>query len=553
MLQSALLRQIARTLLFSVLAGSLSQFAYSQLAAVDDDIYVQQLARYGIEPTAEAISAYLKSLTPSNEQQQVLQKLIVQLGNESYAAREAATRELLRQPTGLNDLLAAAISGENAEIRWRARLVSEQTSRESQSLLQAALMTVQKRQITGIAPQLLAVAPYCTVEPLRSALQRALVATLLPSDAQLLATSLRAPDAELRALAAHALPALSPTAAEEQLPALLKDDSPAVQLVAARGLANRGRREALPVLVELLGADDLSLRVAAFRTLKAATGQAHAFVVYDPPGSRAVQQQAWRDWLAGDGKTAALKFPLRESSIELGRLLVCDQQLNQLVEYDAQGKEIWKRGTPPQPWGCQGLENGHRLVCCYTEKIVIEFNDKGDEIWRAGGLPGGPTSVQRLDNGHTLLACTESSDVVELDRSGKIIWQAKIEGRPVDARRLDDGRTLVALQNAQKVVEVDTAGKIVWDLNGVGNAFSAQRLDNGNTLVCTVGHAQVREYDRDGKLVWAQGKFQTPYTAQRLTNGNTMVVDRKGVHEIGPGGEEISLIQTPRLSRAWKY
>lgn len=546
------LRSLQSALHSSVLVAL---FSLVMIATVhgQDEIYVQHLSRYGIEPTAESIAGYLKSLSPSDDQKQTLQKLIGQLGDDSYAAREAATRELVRQPSGLNELLAAAIAGDNPEVRWRARLVSEQTTRESQALLHAALMTIQQRKITGVAPQLLAVSQYCTAEPLRTALRRALVATHNAEDTGLLVAALRAPPAELRALAAYALPAANGALADEQLPKLLSDESPSVQIVAARALANRGKREALPVLIDLLGADEMALRVEAYRTLKAASGQSLSFIVYDPADKRAAQQQAWRDWLAGDGKTAELKFPLRESQIELGRLLVCDQQQNQLIEYDTQGKEIWKKATPPQPWGCQGLENGHRLVCCYTEKVVIEFDSKGDEVWKAGGLPGGPTSVQRLENGNTLLACTESSDVVEVDRTGKVVWQAKVEGRPVDARRLDDGRTLIALQNAQKVVEIDAGGKVVWELGGVGNAFCAQRLDSGNTLVCTVGHAQVREYDRQGTVIWSQGTFQTPYTAQRLSNGNTMVVDRKGVHEIGPGGEEVSLIATPRLSRAWKY
>lgn len=542
-----------RGLFLTLLIGSVIGASYLPAAAAEDDIYLEQLTKYGIEPTAESITAYLKSLTPSAEHQQVLQKLIGQLGNDSYLTREAATKELVRQPAGLNDLLAAAISGSDPEIRWRAKLVAEQTNRESQALLNAVLMTIQRQKITGLTPQLLTVAPFCSAEPLRTSLRRATLAALVPADSAQLIATLHSPSADLRALAASALPAASAEAAAEHLPQLLKDVSPAVQFVAARELANRGQRESLAVLIHLLGAEQLPLRVDAIRTLKAATGKNLPFVVYDTQENRATQQQAWREWLAGEGQQAELKFPLRESVIELGRLLVCDQQQNQLIEYDSQGKEIWKKQTPPQPWGCQGLENGHRLVCCYTEKVVIEYDTQGDEVWRASGLPGGPTSVQRLDSGTTLVACTEGSEVVELDRTGKIIWQVRIEGRPVDARRLEDGRTLVALQNAQKVVEVDTTGKVVWELNGVQNAFCAQRLESGNTLVCTVGHSQVREYDRNGKLVWSQGKFQTPYTAQRLTNGNTMVVDRKGVHEIDPNGEEVSLIETQRLSRAWKY
>jgi hypothetical protein len=537
------------TLLCSVLAGAVCE----RVGLGQDDVYVQQLAKYDIAPTAESLTGYLHSLSPSPAQQQVIQRLIGQLGDESYLTRESATRSLLRQATRVDELLAAAIAGDDPEIRWRAQLVAEHTSRESQALLFAVLTTIERQKITGLAEPLLAITPFAAVEPLRSALRRAVAATLREGDVPRLVEALRSPAAETRALAVATLPAAAAEEALAHVPALLSDPSAAVKLTAARALANLGQRSALPVLVQLLDEDELPLRVEAFRTLRAATGHPLAFIVYDPPEKRATQVAAWDAWLAGEGRTATLKFPLREAAIDLGRLLVCDQQNNQLIEYDAQDKETWKKSTPPQPWGCQGLENGHRLVCSFTEKVVVEYDAAGEEVWRAGGLPAGPTSVQRLDSGNTLLACTESSDVIELDRAGKVAWQAKIEGRPVDARRLEDGRTLVALQNAQKVVEVDQAGKIVWELTGVGNVFSSQRLENGNTLVCTVGHTQIREFDRSGKVVWSQGQFQTPYTAQRLASGNTLVADRKGVHEMDAEGTIVRHIATPRLSRACRY
>ncbi|QDU30971.1 HEAT repeat protein [Anatilimnocola aggregata] len=522
-------------------------------AADEPDVYTLQLAKYDIQPTAESIADYLQSLLPTADHQRAMQKLIHQLGDESYAQRESATRQLMQQPAGLTELLAAAVAGPDPEIRWRAQLISDQTSRESQALLHAVLSTVQRQKFPELTAPLLKVTGLCTAEPLRTALRRAVAATLSPADVPHLLAALKSSSAEQRSLAAATLPLASPAAADEHLPALLRDDVAAVQLAAARSLANRGRRETLPVLVDLLNSNELPIRVEAFRTLKAVTGQSLPFVVYDTPEKRTEQRMAWQAWVDIAGQTAELKFPLRESTVELGRLLVCDQQQNQLIEYDEQGKEIWKKSTPAQPWGCQGLENGHRLVCCFAERIVVEYDAQGAEIWRATGLPGGPTSVQRLENGNTLLACTEASEVVEVDRAGKITWRAKIDGRPVDARRLEDGRTLVSLQNLQKVVELDISGKNVWELSGVGNVFSAQRLESGNTLVCTVGHSQVREFDRGGKVVWSQGKFLTPYTAQRLSNGNTMVVDRKGVHEINPVGEVVNHIVTPRISRAHKY
>lgn len=521
-------------------------------ATQEAEPYRAQLAKYDLQPTADSLRDYLQSLNPSAEQRQAIVKLIDQLGDEDFTQREAAMKSLQRQTTAA-ELLATAIAGDDPEIRWRAQQIAAHTERESQSILFAVLTTIEKEKLAGLVEPLLTISSHAAAEPLRSALRRAVAASQREDDVPRLVAALASPTAETRAIAAAVLPAAAEKESLMHLPALLADPSPAVKLAAARSLANLGQRSSLPVLVSLLEESDLNLRVEAFRTLRAATGHSLPFVVYDPPEKRSAQVAEWKSWLAGAGESAPLKFPLRESAIELGRLLVCDQQNSQLIEYDAQGKEIWRKSTPAQPWGCQGLENGHRLVCSFTERVVVEYDAGGTEVWRAGNLPAGPTSVQRLESGNTLVACTESSEVLELDRAGKVAWRAKVEGRPVDARRLDDGRTLIALQNAAKVIEVDQTGKVVWELNGVGNCFSAQRLESGNTLVCTVSHTQVREYDRAGKVVWAQGAFQTPYTAQRLTNGNTLVADRKGVHEIDSAGKVIQHIPTPRLSRAYRY
>src|SRR5687768_1583724 len=72
-------RQI-RWICVALLIGSVVAASSAPATAADDDIYLEQLARYGIEPTAESITAYLQSLTPSSEQQQLLQRLISQLG-----------------------------------------------------------------------------------------------------------------------------------------------------------------------------------------------------------------------------------------------------------------------------------------------------------------------------------------------------------------------------------------------------------------------------------------------------------------------------------------
>ena len=523
------------------------------LPAADPSPALRRLAEYKLEPTTESLAGYLTSLHPTPDRQQQLRALVAQLGDADFTRREAAMRELMRQVSGLAPILMEAAGGDNPEIRWRARLVLNQTDRESRSLLGAVLTVIHETKVAGLAQRLMPVLPLCSDESLRQQLRRALAATAGPADAGYLRQQLAAGDAQSRIAALVALAAALGMEADADALPLLADPSEDVRMAAARELANHGRREALPVLVNLLDSSETAVRTRAFQTLRGLTGQHFDYTVYAPPEQRAAALAAWQTWLAKEGMTATLAVPLKDAPVMLGRLLICDHAMGLLVEFDAAGKQVWQKAVGPQPWACSALPGGHRLVGLYQEKVIVEYNAAGEEVWRVGSLPGGPTSVHRLENGNTLAACTEGQTVVEIDPAQRIVWQTSIEGRPVDARRLDDGHTLVTLQNAQKVVEVDATGKVVWEISGVGQAFSAERLENGNTLVCGIGHNKVREFDRAGRVVWERGAFANPYTAQRLPGGNTLVVDTTGVTEIDPQGNTVHKLSRGNLSRAWKY
>jgi hypothetical protein len=514
---------------------------------------IRRLAEYKLEPTTESLRGYLASLQPTPERQQQLRELINQLDDPVFARREEATRQLLRQVGGVAPLLTEAIRGDNAEIRWRAKTILEQTDRESRSLLGAVFSAIQERKVAGLSAPLFAVLPLCGDEHLRQQLRRALAVTAGPADAGFLRQQLASGDPQVRLAAIVALASVLGSEADAAAILLLSDPSEEVQATAARELANHGRREALPVLVRLLESSETAIRTRAIQTLRSLTGKHFEYTVYALPEQRRQEVTAWKEWLAADGMTAPLAFPLKDVAITLGRMLVCDHTQNLLVEYDTAGKMVWEAKVGTQPWACQGLPNGHRLVGSYQEKSLVEFDARGQQVWTFTGLPGGPTSVQRLESGNTLVACTEGGSVVEIDPAKKIVWQVTLEGRPVDARRLEDGSTLVTLQNAQKIIELDTLGKQTWEISGVGQAFSAERLENGNTLVCAIGHNKVREFDRAGRVVWERGAFVNPYSAQRLPSGNTLVVDTTGVIEIDQQGTVVSQLARASLSRAWRY
>lgn len=515
--------------------------------------YLRQLAEYELQPTTESLGQYLRSLNPVGDQRAEIDALIQQMGDPRYERREAAMRSILLRPGVVKAPLEQALTGDNAEIRWRAKEVLQRTERESRSLLFAVLTTIEKEPIAGLAEPLLNAAPHADERYLTSAIGRALAATASKDDVPVLREKAGAQSPTVRILALEALGQVdAESAAAEALPAL-DDADPQVQLAAARVLASQGRRESLAVLVRLLTASDAEVRAEAFRVLHALTGEKFDYRPHAKAHSRAIATMQWNRWLAESSATAPLKLPLAIAPIDFGRILVCDFRLNRVLEYDLSGKEIWQHQVPGQPMACRGLSNGHRLIGSYAGKCIIEFDEDGKEVWRIDDLPGGPAWIERLENGHTLVACSDALQVVEYAPDKSIVWKATLEGRPVDARRLENGNTLVALQQLQKVVEVDSDGKIVWELLGTGPVFSAQRLPDGNTLVASVTATEVVEYDPQGERAWTARTALNPYMAQRLADGNTLIVDRTGVHEIDPKGNRIRSIPIEHASRAWRY
>lgn len=514
---------------------------------------VARLAGYGLTPTTQSLSGYFASLHPSPERAMTLRELIAQLADDDFTRREEAMKQLMRQVGGLGPLLSEAIAGDDAEIRWRAKVVLDSTDVESKALLSAAFSAIHEQKVPGLASSLFTAQPLAVDTHQQVLLRRALVATAGESDVPLLRKELKASDPQARLAALLALSSVVGEGSTTDAFPLLADASETVQLAAARVLASHGRRESLPALIGLLESPASDIRAQASRLLVAATGKEIIFRTFAPAPQRAAAVAEWKAWLASEGATVAILHPLREMPVELGRLLVCDHGRNMLIEYDAAGKVTWEKAVGQQPWACLGLPSGHRLVASYNDKIITEYDDQGKEIWRSDVLPGGPTSIDRLENGNTLVACTEGSVVVEIGPDKKVVWRVALEGRPVDARRLADGRTLITLQNASRVIEVDASGKEVWQLAGLAQPFSAQRLESGNTLVAAIGHDKVREFDRSGRVVWEHGTFQTAYSAQRTESGHTIVVDQSGVTELDPQGKVVAKQQLPNISRAWRY
>jgi outer membrane protein assembly factor BamB len=399
-----------------------------------------------------------------------------------------------------------------------------------------ALRTIQQKKVARGAAVVIRAVPLLSRDHQFDAASRALVATGAAADSDLLTAAIESSQPMVRLVAAEATSLIMREKAKPSLRKLLEDADPRVRFAAARALANAGDRDALVAFVKLLEADDPQIRSRSVQSLRLLTGKQIALNAYDSADVRATAVAAWQEWLAAEGATAKLNFPLPDVNPQLGRTLIAYYSRNLIVELDSLGTERWKKESVPGPWACQGLPNGHRLVALYTSNTIVEYDDAGKEVWKKDSLPGNPFSVQRLADGNTLTACSNGEKVLEIRPDGSIAWEATVRGRPMDARRLENGNTLVALVGANKVVEIDRAGKEVWQAGGLNGPISAQRLENDNTLVVQMNNGQVTELDRSGRPVWSKTGLTQPYQAQRLPNGNTLIADNNGVQEVNAQG-----------------
>jgi outer membrane protein assembly factor BamB len=466
-------------------------------------------------------------------------------GISELALADANPQLTLQMLAGAPQTEGAPASTVNAAERENLKLSGD-------GLLYSALHAVETKKIVGAAADVLRVAPQCHDNRLQAVARKALEVTARPEDAELITNALGDARPALRVIGTAGIAGAFGEKAGEMFTGLLADTDHGVKIAAATALANLGKRESLPVLIELLDSPDLNIRARSAQVLRAFTGQQFQFAAYDKEEPRAKAVAEWKAWFEKEGATAKLTFPFKESALLLGRTLICYYGMNKVVELDASGKEVWQTSVM-QPWGCEGLPNGHRLVASYNSRMIIEYDTEGKEVWKMANLADRPFSVRRLENGNTLVPFYSSQKLVEIDPQKKTVWEVSVSGNPMDARRLPNGNTLVCLLSNNTVVEIDQAGKVVWQLENMFAPRSAQRLENGNTLVAQSNGGKIVEIDREKNVVWQKEGLSAPFDAQRLPNGNTIIVHNQGVLEVNPKGDIVWQRNENGVSRASRF
>lgn len=117
-----------------------------------------------------------------------------------------------------------------------------------------------------------------------------------------------------------------------------------------------------------------------------------------------------------------------------GTYLVSFLNMDQVVEYDKDFKEIWKYNIP-SPWAAIRLKNGNTLINDEKDWLIREVNSKGETVWEFNAktdlpaeykLMSAPQTSTRLANGNTIITSRgqrgKGPQLIEVTPDKKVVW-----------------------------------------------------------------------------------------------------------------------------------
>jgi HEAT repeat protein len=491
------------------------------------------------EGTASLDEFSRRTLTEADREK--AEKLIRQLGDDSFDARQKAKTELQGMGVLVIRMLRSAVNDPDLEISQSARFVLQEIEKDKAAPLSpTAARVVALRKPQGAAEVLLAYLPFCDDESILGEVQAALNAVAYPDGkpAEALVKALEDKSAVRRGAAAEAL-CLGPLG--DNLPAvkkLLKDPEPAVRLQTALALAGGPHdRDAVPVLISLIGeltseqsapAEEYLLRLAADHgPLNLPQGDGDA---------RAKRSALWAAWWKDNGERVALvdRYAPVGSQHYLGYTLLVQPGNNQIIELDASGKERLRLTGLANPQDVQALPGNRFLVTEGGAQRVTERDPKRDKPLWEKDLPNFfPMGAQRLSNGNTFIVCR--NQLSECTRDGKDVFTIPRPNNDVLSAQKLRNNEIVVVSSMGMVQRLDTTGKELKSFRMVQNTWMVGNdiLPNGNVLVVFPAPVnKVIEYDPDGKQVWESGAVMNPMAAARSPNGNTVIVSQTSPNKL---------------------
>jgi hypothetical protein len=496
----------------------------------------------GLSVTDDALLAYFRKRTLDDADRQRLTTLIAQLGDDAFEVRERASAALVALGTAAEPLLRQALKDPDIEVVRRSEECLRRIKRGAGTAVPlAAARLLARRHPQGAAEVLLGYLPYADTDVVAQEVRRSLAAVALrqgEADPALVA-ALTDAQAVRRGAAGEALCRAGAIAHQSAVKKLLKDSEPAVRLQVAMALAAVKDRDAIPVLIDLLGilsreqawpAEDLLFRLAGDQAPDAASGNTEA--------ARRKCRDAWTRWWAEHGAKVDLAR-LDAVPRQLGYTLILLLDAGRVLELDAKGNTRWQVDGLQFPLDIQLLANEHVVAAEHGGNRVTERDPKGKIIWEKAII--NPLVAQRLPNGNTFIAT--ANRLLEVDRTGKELFSYPPPGgeKVMKAQKLRNG-DIACVLSGTRFVRLDPTGKELasFSVNVHTSGGRIEVLPNGNVLVPEYGNNRVVEYDRAGNALW-EAAISEPIAAVRLANGNTLVtsMNEHRAVEMDRSGKEV--------------
>jgi hypothetical protein len=534
----------------------------SQNCRCADDGDEKLLKGAGIPTDGPGLLAYFRHRTADASDSARILALVRELGDDSFAVREGATRKLVAIGPRARHALRASLNDSDPEVARRAEDCLRQINAgASASVIAAAVRMLARHNPPRAAEVLLAYLPSAEDESVGNEVRAVLVSLAVRDGKADLAVVAALEDANAARRAAAGV-ALAQAGLAEHLPAvrkLLDDPEPRVRLRVALALTGAKDKEAVPALIRLLDIlpaeetgvlEELLYRLAGD---KAPTQMAGV-----DPVSRRKFREAWQSWWTENHERID-PAQLAESGRVLGYTLVVLLDQGRVIELDAANRPRWQVNGLQFPLDVQLLPGGERFLTAeYHANRVTERDTTGKILWEHR-IPE-PLAAQRLANGNTFIS--SRTRLVEVDKDGKEVSSYTRPGGDnfMKATKLRNGDVAcVTLLGVPRFVRLSPEGKDYREVRSFGVALetSGGRIDvlpNGNVLVPEKDNNRVAEYDTNGRVVH-QIAIDQPVAAIRLPNGNTLVTSmtqQRAVELTREGKEVWQYRSDTRVTRAFR-
>jgi HEAT repeat protein len=517
----------------------------------------QTLKEAGIAADATGLLDFFRKRTLTPEGQKKIELLVQQLGDPAFKVRSRASDDLVREGIVALPFLRRALKDRDLEVLHRAeeciRLIEEKEPRVG--LAAAALRLMALRKPAGAVQVLLTYAPFAEDEIVADELLATLSALALRDGKPeaVVLTALKDEQAVRRALAGEALCRSGAGAKLPEVEQLLNDSDASVRLRVGLALAGARKKEAIPVLIDLLTqlpdagawqAEDLLLRLAGEQGPGVDLGR-------DSAAHRKCRD-AWAGWWRDHEATADLSR-IEGANRVLGYTLLVLLDEGRVIELDNHDKPRLEISELKLPLDAQMLPGDRVLIAEHAGDRVTERSRKGQVLWEKQIAE--PLMAQRLRNGNTFIATPPK--IVEVDREGKVVFSYS---RPagenfMKAQKLANG-DIACVTMLHRFLRLDASGKELQNLPANVNTSGGriEVLPGNHVLVPERQHNRVVEYDAQGRAIW-ELPFREPIAAVRLPNGHTLVtsyIQNRAVELDRDGREVWEYRRDTKVTRAFR-